>query len=269
MTSPATHPGAPILLETLPNLRSLGGWVTRDGRRVRDGVLFRSTDLSRVAGEDLETLLGLGIRTVIDLRTEPERTQRPDVALPGVQQVVLDVLADDTDATPADMVTLLEQPARVQAILGNGQAEALLSQAYRQLVALPSARDAYRTFFADLLQPERGPVLFHCTTGKDRTGWAAATTLLMLGVPEEDVMREYLLTNDQLLPSLQPVFDEFSAHGGDPDLLRPLLGVRESYLETSLDQARTQYGDLASYFATGLGMDRDRQAALRDLLTVS
>lgn len=267
MTSPATHPGAPIPLETLPNLRSLGGWVTTDGRRVRDGVLFRSTDLSRVSGADLEALEGLGLTTVFDLRTEAERTQRPDVALPGVEEVVLDVLADDTDAAPSDMVTFLEEPHRAMAVLEDGKAEALLRRAYEQLVTLPSASAAYRRFFAELLVPGRGPALFHCTTGKDRTGWAAATTLLMLGVPEDDVRREYLLTNEQLLPALQPVFDAFAAHGGDPELLRPLLGVRASYLETSLAQVRTSYGDLETYFTDVLGVDTARRTALRDLLT--
>ncbi|MFD1826238.1 MULTISPECIES: tyrosine-protein phosphatase [Mumia] len=267
MIDPATYPGASIPLETLPNLRGLGGWRTSDGRRVRDGVLYRSTDLSRLSGADLDAVAALGIRTVVDLRTQPERALRPDVVVPGAEHVVLDVLADDTDATPTDMATILEDPKRAKTLLGDGQVEELLSRAYTQLVALPSARTAYRTFFSDLLALDRGPVLFHCTTGKDRTGWAAATTLLMVGVPEEDVVREYLLTNDQLLPALKPVFDEFAAHGGDPALLRPVLGVREAYLETSMAQARTQYGDLATYFAEGLGVGPDRREALRDLLT--
>ena len=138
------------------------------------------------------------------------------------------------------------------------------AQAYVNIVGLPSALTGYGQFFSTLAQEGKRPALFHCTTGKDRTGWAAAAFLLFLGVSEEDVMREYLLTNDQLLPSLQPVFDEFAARGGDPELLRPVLGVQPEYLNTGLDEMRSRYGTIEGYFETGLGLGADAQVALRE-----
>jgi protein-tyrosine phosphatase len=177
--------------------------------------------------------------------------------------VIVDVLADSSDAAPARLLEAIEDPAAAEAMLGGGKAERLFAHAYRQIVSLPSALAAYRVLFVDLGRPERRPALFHCTTGKDRTGWAAAAMLMLLGVSDEDVMRDYLLTNDQLLPRLQPLFDRFAAAGGDPTLLQPVLGVRREYLDASLDEMRGHYGSIERYFADGLGVDETAQDALR------
>ena len=109
--------------------------------------------------------------------------------------------------------------------------------------------------------------MFHCTTGKDRTGWAAAATLLLLGVPYDDVMKDFLLTNEQLTPYLKPVADKFASLGGDPRLLDPVLGVRKEYLQAGIDEMRARYGDIEGYFTAGLGLDGPAIDALRSALT--
>jgi len=133
-------------------------------------------------------------------------------------------------------------------------------------VTLPSARAAYGALFADLARAERRPALLHCTTGKDRAGWAAAALLLLLGVSDDDVMADYLLTNEQLLPAMQPLFDRFTAAGGDPDVLRSLLGARAEYLEAALEEMTARFGTIERYFEQGLGLDPERIAALRTAL---
>lgn len=263
--SDQTIPGASLGLATLPNLRDLGGWPTAAGP-VRHGVLYRSTELHELAGADVDALASLGLRTIYDLRSVAEREARPDRAPEGVRDLSLDVLADATGAAPAELPALIADPARTTELLGDGGAIALFSGAYRDIVALPSALAAYRAMFADLADGGGTPALFHCTTGKDRTGWAAAATLLLLGVGEDDVRREYLLTNDQLLPALQPLFDRFAQAGGDPALLEPVLGVRSEYLDCALDEMRTRFGDVEGYFADGLGLDAGVQAQLRAAL---
>jgi protein-tyrosine phosphatase len=174
---------------------------------------------------------------------------------------------DAPDAAPAQLPKVMADARGAAAILGDGKAEAMFERGYRQIVALPSALAAYRRFFATLAAEDRRPLLFHCTTGKDRTGWAAAVTLTLLGVSAEDVMRDYILTNDQLLPALRPVVDRFVAAGGDPDLLQPVLGVRPGYLEAAFDEARQRYGSMDRYLAAGLGIDDGLRQRLRDDLT--
>ena len=263
LAEPAAAPSPNI--RSLPNLRDVGGARALDGRRVRTGLLYRSEDLSRVDPDELEALARLGLRAVFDLRTEAERTGLPDRLPAGVASVVVDVLRDSLRLTPAHMGDLLADPARAEEVFGGGRAEAFFPEAYRELVHLPSARAGYRDLFAGLLDAGRRPALVHCTTGKDRTGWAVAALLLLLGVPGEAVMKDYLLSGPNLLPTFAPALEAFAARGGDPETLRPLVDVRPAYLEAALEEVRLTYGDIESYFADGLGLDGGARAALRDV----
>jgi protein-tyrosine phosphatase len=268
MTSDTTgpRPGQQIMIATVPNLRDLGGWPTPDGH-VRYGVLFRSAEFSDLQGEDAAAFARLGIRSVFDLRTEAERAQQPNQLPAGIEYVVLDILKDSSQAGAAQLLTVLGDPKAAEAMLGGGKSLGLFKESYREVVALPSARAGYRQFFSAIAGDEHTPAVFHCTTGKDRTGWAAAATLLLLGVSHDDVFADYLLTNDQLLPALQPVLDQFRSIGGDPELLMPVVGVQKEYLETAISEMHQRYQTIDGYFSQGLGLDAATIGRLRDRLT--
>ncbi len=263
---PGTAPALGLLQVALPNLRDVGGHPTRDGRRVRTGLVYRSTDLGRLDPAAVAALGRLGIRTVYDLRTAAERTGQPDRLPAGSAYVVADVLGDSPGMTPADFAVLFEDPAAASLALGAGRASTFFVDAYREFVHLASARAGYRRLFTDLAGAASTPALFHCTTGKDRTGWAAAALLLFLGVPDDAVMEDYLLSGPRLVAMTAPIIDAFAARGGDPDLLRPLLGVQPAYLEAAMDEVRRRFGSIEGYVADGLGIDARSRAALRALL---
>lgn len=260
-------PGAGIPIPSVPNLRDLGGWPTRGDGRVRRGLLYRSTALSSLRDDDVAAFAKLGIRSVYDLRTSAERDAQPDRVPHGAQEVVVDVLGDSAGAAPAQLMQVLSDPAAATPMLDGGKALALFERGYREIVRLPSALTAYRRLFTDLADAAHRPALFHCATGKDRTGWAAAVMLSLLGVSVEDVMQEYLLTNEQLLPALHGMFDRFKAGGGDPDLLLPVLGVRREYLEAAFDEMRGLFGSLEGYLGDGLGIDDATIERLRAAFT--
>ena len=260
------EPGARIPAASVDNLRDLGGWSTTDGRVVARGQIFRSAQLSRL--DSTEPLIAdLGMRAVFDFRTEIERAAQPDQEWTGATTHVLDILADAPAAAPAEMLQILSDPSQADDKLGDGKAEAIFENAYREVISLPSAGAGYRAFYEAIAEDPHRPALFHCTTGKDRTGWCAASLLLLLGVSDEDVLAEYLLTNDYLLPALQPFFDDFGAKGGDPDLLIPVFGVRPSYLQSALDEMRARHGTIDAYLAD-IGVPKDATDAIRAALLV-
>ena len=223
-----------IKIASLLNLRDLGGWPTQNGSGVRYGLLYRSAQLDRLDEPDADAFGGLAsIRSIYDMRTEPERSAKPVRVPPGAEYIVIDVLRDAPGAAPAQLIKVLADPKAAADMLGGGKAVTLFKEGYRQFVTSPSALSAYRHFFLDLLSEAHRPALFHCTTGKDRTGWAAAALLTLLGVSDEMVMHEFMLTNEQLVPALQPVLDRFQLQGGDPELLLPIIGVQEDYLEAA------------------------------------
>ena len=262
MDTTARQPGQSIDIATVPNLRDLGGWPAPGGR-VRSGLLFRSAEFAGLQGDDAAAFAKLGIRSVYDLRTADERAAQPNVVPGGVEYIIVDVLSDATGAAPAQVGKALSDPAMAEQVLGGGKAVAMFEDGYRQIVGLPSALTGYHQFFTDISQPEHRPAVFHCTTGKDRTGWAAASLLLLLGVSHEDVYADYLLTNEQLVPKLQPMVDKFAANGGDPDLLTPVLGVQTSYLDAAIDEMQKRFGGIDGYFADGLGLDAATVEQLR------
>ena len=253
-------------IPSLANLRDIGGCASRFGGEVRTGVVFRSTDLSRLTDTDRETLDALQITTVFDLRTAAEMERRPDRLPDGAVHVGLDVLADREDASvAAALPEIVANPDVVAKELSDGRAEQYLLGSYRDFVSMSSAAASYRRMAIGIAQGEV-PALVHCSAGKDRTGWAAASLLLFAGADEDAVFADYLRTNDLLLPTFEPLFAKFRAVGGDPGLLIPLLGVQRNYLEASLDEVTNRYGTIEQYFAEGLRLDDDTLQTLRSRL---
>ncbi|MFD6896116.1 tyrosine-protein phosphatase [Rhodococcus sp. NPDC060086] len=254
---------AAFAVPSLANLRDIGGSASSFGGTIRTGVVFRSTDLSGVTDTDLDVLAALKITTVFDLRTVDERDQAPDRLPPGAKGVDLDVLADkDEGSIAAAMGDIAADPVQAARGFGGGRGEQFLLETYRDLVTLSSAQRSYRRMYLDIAMGDV-PALIHCTTGKDRTGWAAAALLMFAGATEEDVFGDYMLTNESLLPMFEEMFVHFEKLGGDRSLLVPLLGVERKYLEAAIDEALRRYGTIDEYFASGLGLDDDSLQALR------
>ncbi|MGV9745334.1 tyrosine-protein phosphatase [Rhodococcus zopfii] len=253
-------------IPSLANLRDIGGCASRFGGEVRTGVVFRSTDLSRLTDTDRETLDALQITTVFDLRTAAEMERRPDRLPDGAVHVGLDVLADREYASvAAALPELVANPEVVAKELSDGRAEQYLLGSYRDFVSMSSAASSYRRMATGIAHGEV-PALVHCSAGKDRTGWAAASLLLFAGADEDDVFADYLRTNELLLPTFEPLFARFREVGGDPAVLIPLLGVQPNYLEAALDEMTNRYGTIEQYFAEGLRLDDDTLQALRTRL---
>lgn len=255
--------GKSLGIASVPNLRDLGGYPTRDGRTVAIGLAYRSDQLSGITPEDMAKLAAFNFKVDYDLRTAAERDNRPDELPPGVKYVWLNVLADAPQASPARLEQLLRDPPQANEVLGNGQVEAAFIEAYREFVSLPSARSEFGRLFRGLAERSQLPALFHCTTGKDRTGWAAAALLELLGVPRDIIMADYLRSNLIIIPKYQDEIAAFIAVGGEPAIPEAILGVQEVYLNAAFGEMELQYGTIENYFAEGLGIDADEQQTLR------
>ena len=258
-------PGETLGIASVVNLRDLGGYTTSDGATVARGLIYRSNQLSEIPEVEMEKLAALGLEVDYDLRTAAERDARPDELPPGVEYVVVDVLADSPQAGPAMLENLMKDPQAANAELGGGKVEEAFRESYREFVSLPSAKTEFSKMFHDLADEEKLPALFHCTTGKDRTGWAAAALLTLLGVPEDQVYEDYLRSNDYILPAYKHAIDPFVEAGGDPEITAAILGVKREYLEASFDEMETNYGTIEDYFAEALGIDAAKQQVIRDL----
>ncbi|SFJ67298.1 tyrosine-protein phosphatase [Cellulomonas sp. KH9] len=258
-----------IASDTVANLRDVGGRPTADGRQVRRGLVLRSAELRSAAIADDPVVGGLGVRTVVDLRTAAERAAAPDVLPPGAHGVHADVLQATTQAPAADLGELLRRPQEASQLLAALDPAAQMQRTYVDLVVGESGRTGYATLLRRFLDPGSTPVLYHCTAGKDRTGWATTVLLLAAGVDEAVAREEYLAVNPALRAMYGPLLQGFADVGGDPALLVPLLEVREEYLDAALGAVTEHFGSFAGYLRDGLGLTDVEVAALRDHLTTA
>ena len=248
--------GAPLViadrglhLKTIPNLRDIGGYRTTDGRWVKMGMIYRSDQLDRLSDSDLGAMGELGLALVADLRTASERSREPDRLPAGAEHLVLDVAAD-SHGLGGDM-------RQAMTLINSGKGAAMLTEANREFVSLNSARTAYSALLGRIGAEYAGPTLYHCTAGKDRTGWATAVILTILGVPRETVMADYLASNDYLRAKNEAILAA-AGSASTPiarEHLEPVLGVRAAYIEAGFAEVDKRYGSFDRYVREGLGLD--------------
>jgi protein-tyrosine phosphatase len=233
------------------NFRDLGGYKTADGRTVRRNAVFRSAHLGGLTDEDRIALGKLGVRTIVDLRGVNEAAETPHLVdgltcrivgahiEPGVGDKIRGAVADGS-ANPYVMMQFLTDHYRD----------------YPRRCA-----PGFRTLFATLSDGEHRPLVFHCTAGKDRTGFASALLLTLLGVPWETVMEDYLRTNDL-----------WTGHIGrypelDIDTRAAIIEARTPYLEAAFEVLRGDFGTPEAFAERALGLDATARERLKsDLL---
>lgn len=246
------------------NFRDLGGHTTRDGRRVALGRLLRSGHLGRASESDVAILGRYGLRRVFDFRTTSDiEEEGADRLPPGASNVRLPM---PDPAKGADIRRLMTEnpPEKLPEIFGGGRAEAMMRASAAGLVR--ERREPYALFLRELAKDDACPALFHCSAGKDRAGWAGSVVLLSLGVPEEQVVEQYLLSNR----AAAEIVERNRAPGRESwgsEILAPLIGVRAEYIEASFEAVREDWGSFDRYLHVGLGIsEAERDALRRNLL---
>ncbi|MET9495856.1 tyrosine-protein phosphatase [Streptomyces sp. NPDC006552] len=239
-----------IKLDGAVNFRDAGGYRTTDGHWVQMGEIFRSDALDKLTDADLAKLRRLGIAADYDLRTASERAAAPDRVPVGTSYVVADVLAG------SDMTTTM--PAT------EAGAVAMMTDGEKFMVSGATAKSAYRQVFSGLAGGDG--VVFHCTAGKDRTGWANAALLTALGVPRATVLQDYLASNDYRAQANAAALAAMPAE--QAKVYKPMLDVRAAYLNSGFDEVRDAFGSFSAYERKGLGLDSAELRALRAELLV-
>lgn len=226
----------PLALQGASNFRDLGGYTGTDGARVRLRRVFRSDHLAELTPADQVALQALSLAHSIDFRGVAESAALP-YALAGAN--VLPMPIEPTVVR------------RLRSLLATGhtpstaETVALMCETYRGFVH--EHGPTFGRFLRHLLSDPR-PTVFHCTAGKDRTGFAAALLLSVLGVDRDTVMEDYLLTNR--LYRRNPTLEE----GGPPHVMAVLWQVQPAFLQAAFDAIDNDYGGLSRYVAGPVGI---------------
>ncbi|MGW0664395.1 tyrosine-protein phosphatase [Streptodolium elevatio] len=250
------------ILTTAPNFRDAGGHATADGRKVRTGLVFRSDGLAALDAADTEAFVRLGIGLVCDLRSEHERDREPDLLPAGVELLIADVMGHGNNELFGDVFA---DPKRAGEIMGGNAGVELMSEVYRRFVTTDLARAAYRKVFTRMAETDNA-VVYHCSQGKDRTGWTSAVLLTLLGVPRETIYEDYLDSANHLRAKNAEILRGIAERGFDPEHLRSMFAVRREYLDTAFDTAEREYGSVEAYVREGMGIPVTHIEALRTRL---
>ena len=261
-------------MHTISNARELGGYKNRDGKTVRKGVLLRTAALTEASQEDLDALINdYNLAAVIDLRASYELASDPEPVVEGVAQYNFRIMDEQMMAERAASISdLLKDPnanpiKRMLAILENG---VVSDQMYVEFLQGETGKAGFRDFFRVLLEtPEGSAVLWHCTSGKDRTGVAAMLLLGVLNVDEETIMEDFLLTNTFFDVEISAMRKQLGAYIQDEALLEELLvigkGVYAPYLQNALDYINENYGNIPGYAKAELGLTDADIAKLQNI----
>jgi protein tyrosine/serine phosphatase len=240
-------------LTGIDNFRDIAGtttaYTTANDGVMRAGQFYRSNAITPTAS-DLATLNSLGISDVYDLRTPSEIAATPDTLLTGASYSNIDIIGSTTSGSNITNISFTSA----------AQAVAMMEDTNRAFVSDSGMRGQFSVLFNELAAAD-GAALFHCTAGKDRTGWTTAVLLSIAGVDSATIMSDYLATNDYTAARVAATLAYMPASMAA--IYAPLLGVQASYLQAGLDEVTAEYGSMDNYLKQGLGLSQETLYVLR------
>ncbi|MEI6898855.1 MAG: tyrosine-protein phosphatase [Bacteroidota bacterium] len=233
-------------LQSQPNFRDLGGIITKSGKFIKPGLLFRSGDLHSVSDDDIARLEKAGLANIIDFRSDREREWRPDKPISTIKKTIHLTIPDAV----RDMATELIQQGDEEGL------KTLLISEYRRMVT--DHIGEFSAFLDLLVTTDDLPLVFHCAAGKDRTGLATIFLLTALGVRNGVIIENYYATNAYNAKYAAKIIGKINEMGHNGELMRPMLEVRPEYLEAALDEIDEKYDGLEEYVTITLKADVER-----------
>ena len=266
------HSQRAIAFSGIENARDMGTLVMQNGQTVRAGMLLRSGNLSKATDGDVAVLKEkYRLTDVFDFRFEAEANAAPDRIIDGVSYTHLSTLPqafiqgfsasrpDTAKMDTRDMLAVLMKYAF------DPQAQAMARRLYPAIVTDSTAQRYYGTFLRGVLRA-KGGVLWHCSQGKDRAGWASAFLLAALGASRETIVEDFDLSNQSYAPQVEALTAKVQGKDGSDEavaFIRAMVGVSRENFEAALDLIDQRYGSLSAYIEDQLGFSREEQQQLR------
>jgi protein-tyrosine phosphatase len=249
--------------EKLYNFRDIGGMTTSDGRKMKAGVLFRSEELSKLSNKDLETFDKLNIKAICDLRTPNEQKSKVSRIPTGKRIQLLNVSIHDKSRE----FTRLEFFKFLVSKSNTIDFEKIMKEMYEHMAF--GCHKEIREILIFLSNQQNIPALIHCTGGKDRTGFISAIIQLLVGVPYEAVINEYLVSNQLIVARMKKVENFIrwmSLFQVSPERLKPMLEVQRDYLEDVYSKIIEEYGNIETYLLVACNIPQSNLDKLKQLL---
>lgn len=240
-------------LEGAVNFRDLGGYPVAGGRQTRWGCLFRSDSLAALTDRDLAYVAKLELYGLIDFRLPHERTIHPNRLPSG-----LSLRIQEIGFWPAGNAEMLDELRKLR--IDAAGIERAVTGHYRHYPV--DHLIEYRRMLETVEEAAGRPMLIHCVSGKDRTGFGSAVILMALGATESVIVEDYVLTN-----AYRRNIGHLMPPGTSPSVAEALTAAKPAYIEAALETLMETFGSFNDYLDQGLGFDARRLQDLRERLT--
>lgn len=242
------------LMEGTSNFRELGGIITKDGRQVRKGIFFRSGVLTYLTPVDLEVFEKYDIRYIFDFRNNVEIEKEPDVYPNNrkIKRFHTPIGTFDKAQMDTFYKLFLDKKTKINTV------DSIMIQANINFVK--EIRD-YKPLINAMMVGDV-PMLFHCTAGKDRTGFAAALILSILNVDKEVIIQDYLISATNLTNENEMKAKAYEEKGVNPEIFKTIFSVKREYLEAAFNEIRKEYGTMDKMLQEIFNIDKAKQKEL-------
>lgn len=250
-----------IVLEGTDNTRDLGGYMTTYNKAVKRNLLFRSDRFDKITNEDQKKLIDLGIKRVIDFRSQSEKEKSPNNLPNEIDIIEIEINSDKK--VSEDLNTLLKEDTKEN----NDKIKDFLIEANRNFIV--ELADNFKIFLKFIINNKK-PTCFHCSAGKDRTGFATFLIYTILGVPRDIILDDYLKSNNYISETIKTtkikVADILDVPHEKADRLLPLLYVDLSYINSAIEEAEKRYGTIENFIIKKIGITPNLQQKFRDYM---
>jgi protein-tyrosine phosphatase len=240
-----SHSQKSMNIENSPNFRSLSGIHNKEGKKIKNDIIFRSGNFSKLTDNDIKIFDSLHITTIVDFRNDEEIKKDPDFIptgqLIGTKRAKIGSI---NDKEMGNFMKVLMSPK-----LNESQVDSLMVVA--NLGFAESIKD-FKPFFEEVSK-KNTVVLFHCTAGKDRTGFASSLLLHILNVSKEEIIKDYLRSNEAILKT---DVSKYKAYGIPKERMDKLMGVKPAYLESAWNSIIKKYGSIDKMLLIEFGIDQ-------------
>lgn len=257
------------------NVRDMGGYKTKDGKYTKWGLLYRGDQLSKLGSEDVDLLERVGLKTIVDYRSAHERSINPNKSISTVKKVVHCDPSSSFSEAAANAADLNEENIKLVKQLENGDVDPKyingkgenVIEDYRHTVTSETAKIAYENFLKACSNTENAPLIHHCRGGKDRTGLGSMFLLLLLGVEQDEIIKDYTLTGiirKERNDLKYNLYKELTQNEDYLAYLMAMIETREEFIQASIDRIYELYDTAEEYFIQHFGITKDEIEQMKE-----
>ncbi|MCQ2263936.1 MAG: tyrosine-protein phosphatase [Bacteroidales bacterium] len=261
-----------IQMQGIANARDLGGYVMADGSVIKSGLLLRTGCLGTATDADIQRLEDVyHVVHVFDFRTKSELQRHPDRELRSADNIHL---PSNDPATEGEWrASALSDVARnndMELLLRSAQTEEVkrtLSAMYPALIMSEWTQLQFATFLNYVAKTEDGAVLWHCSQGKDRTGWGAAFVLAALGASRDLIIADFDMSNVFYRAEVERLSSRLREMGGDEEaveVIRGFIGVSTRNFIHSLNLIDKEFGSMHDYLVNQLCLSEEELEKMKN-----